>query len=137
MGAGQLLDLQVPRQRRQQFETVRGTGCQQARATDRTERHRRQQFGIVGDPGSLAGVGPAVVEHVLAVGVPLAIAGQRRDQPSLLDVQQVLGLPAGMFTQAAAVLQGAEEGVAQKRLPCGHQRIPIRGNDLGQALQTL
>ena len=137
VGAGELFDLKVAGQAFQQLETVLERGRQQARAADRTERHGAQQFGVVVDAGTLAGIGPGVVEHVFAVGMPLAVTGQRGDQPITFDVQQMLGLPAGMRADAAAVLQRAQKGVAQKGLSLRHQGVPrVRGN-FRQVLQTL
>ena len=137
VGTGELFDFKVARQAFQQFETVLERGRQQTRAADRTERHGRQQLGVIIDAGTLTGIGPGVIEHVLAVGMPFAVTGQRGDQPIAFDVQQMLGLPAGMRADAAAVFQRAEKGVAQKRLILGHQGIPRLRRDFGQTFQTL
>ncbi|MCY1464266.1 hypothetical protein D9M71_822670 [compost metagenome] len=52
-------------------------------------------------------------------------------------MQQMLGLPPGMRTDAAAVLQCAEKGMTQKRLIIRHQGIPGVRRYIGQTFQTL
>ncbi|MNO94562.1 hypothetical protein D3C76_861820 [compost metagenome] len=87
VGTGEPFKLQVARQAFQQLEAVFDRGRQQPRPGDRTERHRAQQLGVVVDAGTFTGIGPGVIEHVLAVGMPLAITGQRGDQSIPFDVQ--------------------------------------------------
>lgn len=137
MGTGKSFDLQVAGQAFQQFERICLGRCQHPGAAHRAERHRRQQLGVVVDSGPVAGIRPAMIEHVFAVGMPFAIAGQRRQQPTVFDMQQVLGLPARARAKAAAVFQGTEKGVAHKGLPVLEQAIPLRRIDGGQAVQGL
>jgi hypothetical protein len=46
-------------------------------------------------------------------------------------------LPAGTRADAAAVLQGGEEGVAQEGLAVGQQGIPLRGGQFTDTLKGL
>ncbi|MNR05277.1 hypothetical protein D3C85_1212950 [compost metagenome] len=78
-----------------------------------------------------------MIEHVLAIGMPLAVTGQRGDQPIPFDVQQMLGLPAGMRADAATVFQGTEERMAQKWLMLRYECIPGVRCYFGQIFQTL
>ncbi|MCY1438768.1 hypothetical protein D9M71_549810 [compost metagenome] len=129
VGAGKPFEFKIARQAFQQFETVFDRGRQQPRPGDRTEWHRAQQLGVVIDAGAFAGIGPGVIEHVLAVGMPLAITGQRGDQAITFNVQQMLGLPAGMGADTAAVFQCTQKSVTQKRLALRHHGIPgLRGD---------
>ena len=137
MGARQALDLQIPRQAIKQFESVCGTGSQYARPTDRAERHGRQQLGVIVDAGALAGVGPTMIEHVLAIRMPFAITRQCRHQPVAFPVQQVLRLPARMRADAGAVFQRTQKPMLHKRLGLWHQGIPRVRSDIGQAVQAL
>ena len=136
MGTGKPFDFQVTRQALEQLQAVRTIGHQQARPADRAERHCCQQFGVVLDARACASVSPAMVEHVFAIGVPFAVAGQRRHQPLSLVMQQVLRLPARMPAKAGTVFQRTEEGMAQKRLILGDQRVPFIRRYFGQAIQT-
>ncbi|MGX1184366.1 hypothetical protein AB7M29_002045 [Pseudomonas sp. F-14 TE3623] len=78
-----------------------------------------------------------MVEHIFAVGMPFAVTGQRGDQAIAFNMQQMLGLPAGMRAEAAAVFQRAQKGMTQKRLSFRHQRVPGVRRDFGQTFQTL
>ena len=81
----------------------------------------------------MAGVGPAVIEHVLAIGMMLAIGRNRRQQPSALDMHEVLGGPTGAFPQTATELQRGKKRVAQERLRLRQQGIPLLGRQFGKA----
>ncbi|VVP08528.1 hypothetical protein PS732_03247 [Pseudomonas fluorescens] len=124
VGTGKRFYFQITGQALEQLKTVLDPGGQQPRPTDGTERHRRQKLGVVIDSGAGTGIGPAMIEHVLAVGMPLAITGQRRDQPIVFDVQQMLRLPTGVGADAAAVFQCTEKRMAQKGLIVRHQCVP-------------
>jgi len=79
---------------------------QQSAASDRSKRHCAEQLGVVADTGALAGIRPGPVEHVLTVGMALAIQRQRRLQLTQLVTQQDMdGLPATAPAHTAAVFQ--------------------------------
>ncbi|MNL35591.1 hypothetical protein D3C87_1576330 [compost metagenome] len=69
--------------------------------------------------------------------MPFAVTGQRGNQAIAFDVQQMLGLPAGMRADATAVFQGAEKSMAQEWLAIRHQGIPGVRSNFGQIFQTL
>ncbi|MNH11620.1 hypothetical protein D3C79_711380 [compost metagenome] len=115
---------QVLRQRLQHQQAIGWVGGEQARAADRAERHGTEQLGVVGNAGPLTGIGPAMVEHVLAKRVPFAVRRQQRPYLPVTFQHQVLGGPAGVARDAAAVLHGAEKRMAQERLAGRHQGIP-------------
>jgi len=77
---------------------------QEPRPGHRRERHRDLELGIVLATGAPIGVGPAVVEHVLAVGMALHVERRRsHEAPGPLD-DQMEGLPAGLLADRAAGL---------------------------------
>jgi len=137
VSTGEAFNFQVTRQAFQQFETLVCTRRQQAWPTDRTERHGSQQLRVVLNASPLAGIRPTVIKHIFAVGMPLAVTGQRRHQPIALPMQQMLRLPTRLRAQAGAVFQCAQERVPHERLGLWHQCIPGLRGDFGQAVQAL
>lgn len=112
--------------------------AEQALARDRSERYGAQQLGVVADAGALAGVRPGPVEHVLTVGMALAIQRQCGPQPTLRIAQQAMGrLPATAPSDTAAVLERTEKRVTQKGLRIGQQGVPFGGIEFGEAVQGL
>jgi len=70
-----------------------------------------------------------MVEHELAVGVGLQVAGDGADQAVALPQREVLRLPAPVVAQAAVGFQSGQEGVADERVAAVVQRIPVGGGN--------
>ena len=69
---------------------------EQARTGCRRERHGDLELGIVAAAGALKGVGPAVVEDILAARVGLHVAGRGTEEAAVFCLrEQVPALPAG------------------------------------------
>ncbi len=83
------------------------------------------------------GIGPAPVEHVLAVGVGLPVAGHRGDQRRARAQREVMRLPAAVAADAAAGLQRREEFVTQERVRFAGESVPLAGGNLGYRGQEL
>ena len=112
--------------------------AQQARPADRAERYGAEQLGVIGDAGTLAGLGPAHVEHVFAEGVLFYIGRQCCAHLARRVAQQAMcRLPAGMHADTAAVLQRRQKGVAQEGLCLRQQGVPGGGGDIGETMQGI
>ncbi|KFJ59681.1 hypothetical protein DK45_3459 [Bordetella bronchiseptica] len=105
---------------------------QQARPADRRERHGRQQLGVVGQAVARVGVGPGIVEHILAARVAFGIERHRAGQQARAAQGQEAGRPAGAWTGASGIVQRPQEGMAHERLRAG-QRIPLGRIEVVQA----
>ena len=82
-----------------------GTGPdQQARSRHRRERHGDLQLGVIAPAGLHVGIGPAVVEHVLALAVRLEIAGRAAGDPAApVPQNEVAGRPPGAPAHGAGI----------------------------------
>ena len=90
---------------------------QQARARDRRERHRDLQLRVVLAAGARIGIGPGMVEHVLAHGMGLQIAGRGAEELVRLVLDQHMhGRPAGLAADAARIFERREKGVRDERV---------------------
>ena len=108
---------------------------QQPRPRHRRERHRRQQLGVVAAAGAAIALGPAVIEHVLAVGVALDVERRRGDQPPGLLDEQMEGLPAGLLARPSGwpparrgrrgAGTGCRRGPAGPRPPASTPAMPV------------
>ncbi len=123
---------------------VLARGDQEARAGDRRERHADLELRVVAAAGALEGVGPAVIEHVLALRMGLQVAGGIADHPAVALGGDVQRQPAGAAADASRILQRRQEGVADEgvvALGCARKRlgregaaVPLGRRDLGDAL---
>ena len=98
-------------------------GDQQARAGRGRERHADQQLRVVGDARALGRVGPAPVEHELALAVLLQVERHGCDQPPVLardqpQVRKEHGL--------AALIAGALHQVQGLQV-IGPRTLPLAG----------
>ncbi|MNP38175.1 hypothetical protein D3C76_1316700 [compost metagenome] len=106
---------------------------QQSGAAHRREGYRRQQLGVVADAGALAGICPGPIEHVLAVGMALEVGRQRGVQLTAHAQQDMVRrVPATTAANAAALLQGGKECMAQERLLVRQQGIPLLRVEIGK-----
>jgi len=139
MRPGQPALAQVFRQCLQHQQRIGRVHRQQARPADGAERHGAEQLGVIGDAGALAGIGPTVIEHVLAIRMPFAISRQQRTHLPVTLEHQVFGCPASVGRNAATVFHGTEKGMAQERLARRDQGIPGRRwqvTQMGKAVET-
>ena len=133
--AGQPLALQALAQGIEQLAHCQWI-AEQARTADRGKRNGAQQLGVIGDTGAPAGIRPAVIEHVLAVGVALHIGWQCGPGTLLLVEPDLVGrLPAALAADTAAVLESREKGMAQERLVVGQQGVPDGGRQVAEVVQ--
>ncbi len=103
---------------------------QQSRTRNRTERRRDLQFRIIILAGPFQRVGPAMIEHILAVAVRLRIHRRNRDdRPGLVAQHRVLRQPPRPAVGRPAILHRAQEGVADERVPPPRARVPVGGID--------
>jgi hypothetical protein len=112
---------------------------QQTTAGGGGERHAALQLRVVVSAGAVPGVGPGVVEYVLALGVAFQIQRYGADHLGVPNSAtliggalqgQVEGLPSGVCGDAAACLQSGEKGVAGKRILPSRAPVPVGGIDL-------
>ncbi|MNI42015.1 hypothetical protein D3C73_962850 [compost metagenome] len=73
-----------------------------------------------------------MIEHVLAVRMPLAVRRQQRTHLPVTLQHQVFRRPAGGWRNTAAVLQSAQERMAQEGLAGRYQGVPGRGRQVTQ-----
>ena len=107
---------------------------QQALPRHRRERDGGLQLGIIAAAGALIGVGPAMIEHVLALAVRFQIAGHAADQRAACVLEhKMLRQPAGLGGGRAAVLQRLEKGVRDERVIGSGASIPGGGRHLVDA----
>jgi len=66
---------------------VRAGRAEEARPRRGRKGHGAQQLGVVAAASTLVGVGPAVVEDVFALAVPLQIEGHGADHGAVLVMQ--------------------------------------------------
>ena len=93
---------------------------QQAAPRHRREGHGDLQLGIVAAAGALVGIGPGVVEDVLALAVRFGVAGRAGDDLVLLVLQdEVARRPARAVADAARFLQRLQEAVGEERIEDG------------------
>jgi hypothetical protein len=88
------------------------------------------------------GVGPAIVEHVLALAVVLEVAGHDGEGRAVGVAQlQVLAEPAGVCSGRAGLLECRQEGMAHERIVrlAGRigARVPVLRRDGRQRLVNL
>ena len=62
----------------------------------------------------MPGIGPGVVEHVLALGMAFHVHGHHAEQRLAFFQDQMKGLPAGAGRGAAALLKSVQEFVAHE-----------------------
>ncbi|MNN77410.1 hypothetical protein D3C81_1938660 [compost metagenome] len=79
----------------------------------------------------LEGVGPRIVEHVLAARMRFQVEGHGGGQRCAAPQREVVRRPAGAARRAAGFVQGVQEGVPQEGL-VPRQRVPLAGVDAGQ-----
>ena len=128
MHRGEIVLLGQALRRRQQRRGSVGLAQQQPWACGRRERHRALQLGIIAAPGTLPGIGPALVEHIFALAVGLEIARQYAHRHTLGIVHhQMRRLPAGASTGAARSFQSSEELMRCKRVFRPGAGIPLSG----------
>ncbi len=109
---------------------------QEPRAGRRREGHGGLQLRVVLPAGPLPGMGPGVVEHVLAEGVALQVHGQRRPQATVAVLDdEMTGPPARLGRGRAALLEGGEEGVANEGVILARAGVPRRRGNLRDAGQ--
>ena len=72
-----------------------GTIAEEPRARHRRERNRADELRIVAPAVAAIGIGPAPVEHVLAVGVRLLVERHRADEVLARPCGEVARRPAG------------------------------------------
>ncbi len=88
---------------------------EQAPARHRGERHGALQLGVIAAAGAEIGVGPAMIEHILPIGVRFQVAGHAGGEPPVLILhEEMLGQPAGLASGGAAVLQRPQKGVSDE-----------------------
>ena len=109
------------------------TGASRRGTRDRRERDRREELRIVAASVPPVRFGPAPVEHVFAVAVPLRVERQRADQRAFAPRGQVARRPAGARRRAAAVVQRVQERVREERLPARPARSTRRARSLPAA----
>lgn len=102
---------------------------QQARPGHRRIGHRAQPLRVVVATMPRVGIGPGMVEHELAVGVGLQVAGDGADQGAAVPQGEVLRLPAPVVAQAAVGFHSGQEGVADEGIAAVVQRIPVGGGN--------
>src|ERR1700722_15835782 len=111
---------------------------QQPVAGHRRERHRHLEFGVITSAGAFISLGPAVVEHVFAVGVAFQIHRRRGHEIAVAVFErEMLRQPAGFGAGRVRFLERIEEGVADKGIVRSGAFIPIRGANLGKPLDHL
>ena len=82
---------------------------------DRRERRSDLEFGIVAPAGALVGVGPGVIEHVLALAMALEIAGGGGDHaPARVFDDDMRRRPARAAADRARSLERVEKGVGDE-----------------------
>jgi hypothetical protein len=75
---------------------VRGRRHHQARAAGRRERHRHLDLGVIAPAGPLIGVGPTLIEDILAARMRFQIAGRGTQNLAVAGLDhEVLRCPAG------------------------------------------
>src|ERR1700689_3161013 len=126
--------------RRQQPRRIRGRvgADQQPIPGHRRERHRHLELGIIAAAGALIGFGPAVIEHIFAVGVALQIHRRRAQEIAVAVLErQMLRQPAGFGAGRVRFLERVEEGVGDEGIVRSGAFIPIGGANLGDPLDHL
>ncbi len=88
----------------------RAAAHQQARPGDRRERHRDLKLGIVISARALKGVGPAVVEYILAARMALQIGGHGGERRAVFVLDQEMAAePAGAGAGGAGFLERGQK----------------------------
>jgi hypothetical protein len=100
-------------------------GDQQAPPGRGRERHHTDELRVVTDACARGRLGPAEVEHVLAVAVLLQVERQRCHQPRTLTHEHVDRLPARASADAAAALEREQKRVLHERVIGTDERIPF------------
>ena len=90
---------------------------EQPAAGDRRERHRDLQLRIIGQSRAVIGIGPAMIEYVLAHGMGLQIGrrGGGETAAGVLDENMRAG-PAGSRANRLRSLKSRQEGMGYKRV---------------------
>jgi len=92
------------------------------------------QLGVIAAAGAEIGIGPAMVEHILPIGVRFQIAGHAGGEPPRLVLhEEMLRQPAGLASGGTAVLQRPQKGMSGEwviRAVCGLARITVCGADV-------
>ena len=131
----ELLFLAPCDQRLHQQGAAVGVACEQACARHRREGHRDDRLRVVGQPVLFIGIGPCPVEHVLAVGMRLDVERAGGRQLPAAPQRDEARRPAAAGRSAAALMHGAQVGVAHEGGGCGlrgQQVVPGGGVDLGR-----
>ena len=106
---------------------LHGIGDEQSATGGRRERHAHLELRVVLPAGMVEGLGPAGIEHVLAVGMGLQVHGHHADRivyaAVALAEHDVERLPAGLGRDAAALLQGVEESMVEEGVVLGAWRV--------------
>src|SRR6185437_7078278 len=106
---------------------------QEARPGCRGERHGDDELRIVTPAMARISLGPGEIEDELTVGVAFDV-GRRSRRESLLVAQgDGAGLPPRTRADAAGVLEGREELVAQERAVGSPERVPLARSDVVDA----
>ena len=86
---------------------------------------------------AVVGVGPGMIEHQFAIGIGLAVTGNRAHQhiltPTALQGDEVLREPTPMLADASMALQRRQEFVFEEGVVILEQGVPGRGGDCFQA----
>ncbi len=100
----------------------RRVGREQPRSGHRSEGNRGDELRVIAASVTSIGVGPAPIEHVLAVAVCLRVQRERAGKRRLRPRGEEARLPAGLPRRASRLVQRGEIGVRQQR---GMRREPI------------
>ena len=108
---------------------------QQPRTGNGRERHRDLELRIVAPAGALVGVGPAVVEDVLALGVGLRVAGRSGDDlaGACLDRRICTGCQPERPPTQPEILERRQEGVRDEGVVGLGRLRPVAGRGAGRA----
>ena len=102
-------------QERLALGSARSVAHEQARAGDRREGHGGLQLRIIVAAGALIGVGPGMVEDILAVGVGFQIAGHAGGDAACGVLQhEMLRQPAGLPRGRSALFQRVKKGMGDE-----------------------
>src|SRR5258708_678910 len=85
--------------------------------------------------GAFMGVGPAVVEDVLAVGMALEVERRRAEEAPIGALEgEMLRQPAVFRRRRPALLERVEEGMREKGIVGAGAGIPVGGRNRGDAI---
>ena len=103
--------------------------CQQTSTGSRCEWHRRNQFGVVRDPGPVCCLGPPPVEYVFSIAVVLQVERHGANEDSVSPGGQVYRQPARLLAYALAFFERGEKSMIRERIVGAHKAIPLSFRD--------